>query len=101
MQQFFNLSGGIAVISEITTPEEWARIKEDLVTTIICDPKSSEHHVRNALQCLCAITDRERTYSTFPEIIDSLEKHHPEIAKSIVPTLSNRFTRSDLITFGV
>ena len=101
MERFFNPNGGIVVISEITTPEEWARIKEDLVTTIICDPNSSEYHVWSAFQCLCAITDRERTHSTFPKIIDSLEKYHPNIAQSIVPILPNRFTRNHLVFIEV
>jgi len=101
MGQFFDPNGGMVVIPEITAPEKWARIKEDLLANIICDPKSSEYRVRNAFHCLCAITDKERTYSAFAEIIDSLEKYHPEIAKSIIPTLSNRFTRNDLVSFGV
>jgi hypothetical protein len=85
---------------ELTTPAEWTRIKNDLIN-IVGDPKSLASHVENAFQCLCAITDRERTYATFPTIIDLLERNHPTIAARLIPDLPERFIKKDLILTGV
>jgi hypothetical protein len=80
----------------MTTPEEWERIRTDLIK-IICNPNNGERQVKSAFLCLCAITDNQKNYTRFPDIADALKEHHPRIAQRFLAHPPERFVQEPVL----
>jgi hypothetical protein len=72
------------------SPEEWARTRQ-LLIGIIQDPGSDKERVKSAFHCLRVMTDKERTYALFPDIVRSIEESHPDVAAAVIALLPERF----------